>query len=288
VFGGTLRVALPGALPALDPLDATDGPAAAVSCWLYDTLVVIDTRGEPAPGLATGWQFADDGLGLTLTLRADVSFHSWDGWPEGDDGGMDANDVRASLERVFERAGRAATVEVIAPDQLRIVSGRPDPDLVAALASPITSIVPAAAIEALEDGRVDVLPPVGTGPWRLAVTEREADGALRLERHAGAWHRDHAGRPLPYPDTLRLLPYASPQAALDAVLTGEADLALHLPQSLMTRVGTPDGAMALPRIAWPGIDTGLYLTRPGIGGLLDPDTGLMNPVRARLRLVWVE
>ncbi|MBI4295584.1 MAG: ABC transporter substrate-binding protein [Chloroflexi bacterium] len=41
----------------------------------YDTLLVLDSKGELAPMLATDWQFSPDFRSFTLTLRKGVKFH---------------------------------------------------------------------------------------------------------------------------------------------------------------------------------------------------------------------
>jgi len=41
---------------------------------IYDTLVRMDAKGGVVPSLATSWNFSDDGLILTMTLRDGVKF----------------------------------------------------------------------------------------------------------------------------------------------------------------------------------------------------------------------
>jgi hypothetical protein len=73
----TLSVALTG---TIDPQDAPLARNAAERFafrQLYETLVRIDCRGQPQPGLAGSWTSAEAGHEWTLTLRPDARF--WDG-----------------------------------------------------------------------------------------------------------------------------------------------------------------------------------------------------------------
>ena len=45
-----------------------------VMSTIYEGLLTIDENGKAAPGLATEWKIADDGLSITMKLREDVSF----------------------------------------------------------------------------------------------------------------------------------------------------------------------------------------------------------------------
>src|SRR5690554_6694563 len=63
----------------LDPHDATDSPSATVTSHLYETLFELTPEGDIVPHLVTDYEFTNDGLGLNLSIRDDVTFH--DGTP---------------------------------------------------------------------------------------------------------------------------------------------------------------------------------------------------------------
>lgn len=90
--GGVLVAAVPEDFDAIDP---HTGSGETPSVWLslvFETLIGIDKNAEPVPGLAESWEFSDDGLVATFTLRDGVTFH--DGSP------FTSEAVKFSYERI--------------------------------------------------------------------------------------------------------------------------------------------------------------------------------------------
>lgn len=74
-YGGTLRVNMQAALVSLDPADANSADPVAldeISHLLFDTLVTLDGRGNPAPGLASTWRSDSGYQRWSFTLRNNV------------------------------------------------------------------------------------------------------------------------------------------------------------------------------------------------------------------------
>ena len=74
--GGVLRIGQTADVTTLNPLGVLSASESSLHNQLYNTLVQVNQDQQPEPELATAWEFADDGLSLTLTLREDVVFHS--------------------------------------------------------------------------------------------------------------------------------------------------------------------------------------------------------------------
>jgi peptide/nickel transport system substrate-binding protein len=98
VKGGTLKVAQIGDPPTLDPMSTTADVTATDGQSIFESLFVLDANGVPQPMLATGANWSDGSLTLTMPLRPGVLFH--DGTP------MTAADVVASLKRWLKLASR--------------------------------------------------------------------------------------------------------------------------------------------------------------------------------------
>ncbi|RVV97544.1 ABC transporter substrate-binding protein [Mesobaculum littorinae] len=115
LFASAALAALMGATPALsetpddqlvaaftmnniltmDPAAITGGEAVQVLNNVYDALVQFDPETyELQPRIAESWDYADDNMSVTLTLRDDVTFAS--GNP------LTAEDVKFSLDRVMK------------------------------------------------------------------------------------------------------------------------------------------------------------------------------------------
>ncbi|HEY8525290.1 MAG TPA: ABC transporter substrate-binding protein [Acidimicrobiales bacterium] len=160
--------------------------------WLrpvYDRLLTLERgpEGEAqlAPQLATSYEVADDGLSIALTLRDDVTFQ--DGTP------FDAEAVRANLERAQGPESSVAStlaslerVEVVDDTHVVLHLREPDPSVLWAMAVGTTGMmISPAAFE----GNLEA-EPVGSGPFRLVETARDADTVY--ERWDGHWDPDAA------------------------------------------------------------------------------------------------
>ncbi len=148
----------------LDPHTQTAFASLRLLELIYEPLVVTDTFLNLQPGLATSWEFSDDGMTLTFTLREGVTFH------DGSD--FTAEDVIASFERLLdpEVASAAATnyisIESMeAPDDYTVVFNlnTADVPLLSAMAS-TNAVILSSDVIANDD---PALVTVGTGPFML-------------------------------------------------------------------------------------------------------------------------
>ncbi len=73
-YGGSLRVAMREMPQAADPTSLIQAGASNISRLIFDTLVVLDDRGQPQPWLATEWQAEPGDQRWRLSLRSGVSF----------------------------------------------------------------------------------------------------------------------------------------------------------------------------------------------------------------------
>jgi peptide/nickel transport system substrate-binding protein len=163
-YGGTLRVAMRETPQALDPLSLAQLGIPNISRLLFDTLVVLDDRGQPQPSLATSWQAEPGNQRWRLTLRSGVSFT--------DGATMEATAVAASL-----RSSNPDWKVLPVGDMVIVQTGEPHPNLPAELALP-------------RNGMVHGNPQVsGTGPF--SVAQYVAGKHLSLAANDQYW----AGRP---------------------------------------------------------------------------------------------
>jgi peptide/nickel transport system substrate-binding protein len=175
-----------------EPKDITswDGHRASVSqdnqilFTTYDRLVHQDAEGELVPGLATDWNFAEDGSYLELTLREGVTFH--DGEP------FDAEAVKANIERgksledsaVQGELSPIEEVEVIDDRTVRLHLDRPAGNLPNVLTDrPGIMISPAA----FDNPDLDTNP-VGAGMYR--VTDYRPGASITFEAYEDYWDED--------------------------------------------------------------------------------------------------
>jgi peptide/nickel transport system substrate-binding protein len=187
--GGTLRMALTADPPTLDPALTTDLTSAAVERQIFDTLVDLDERLTPEPGLARSWTVSPDRRVYTFALRGDVKFHSGRL--------MDAADVKYSWQRaargkrpwVFDkivgarefidgRAPEISGVRIVDPATLEVRLAAPFAPFIYLVAYDAAAIVPRDDAERL--GADFATHPIGTGAFRMAGWRR--DDELRLER----------------------------------------------------------------------------------------------------------
>ncbi|HEU4842394.1 MAG TPA: ABC transporter substrate-binding protein, partial [Ilumatobacteraceae bacterium] len=116
--------------------DPVTSPSGYTITWLglvYDRLVHNAPDGSLIPGLATSWEYADDGSSVTFHLREGVTFQ--DGTP------FDAAAVKTNIDRaitlegstVASELGRVAEVVVVDPLTVRLDLSSADATLPAVL-----------------------------------------------------------------------------------------------------------------------------------------------------------
>lgn len=213
--GGTLRWAI-GPNVSWDPVTSAAGNEVRHLSLVYASLIKIDERGRPTPGLATKWRFAKDGRSLTLTVRDGVTFT--------DGATLDAGAVKTSLDRAQQQKGSVLTqllanvdrTDVLDPRTVRLRLKQEDYGLPLVLGGKAGMIVSPKAIAA----GVDELPrkPVGAGPFRL--TKFVPDASSSLVRNPDYWDAKDI-----HLDGVELQYLVDPQAVLAGLQSGSIDLA---------------------------------------------------------------
>lgn len=90
--GGTLTIGVTAAPDSLNPGAAYIAESFDLFDLVYDTLLLIDLKGQYYPGLAREWSVAEDGRTWTLKLNEGVTWH--DGTP------LSAEDVKFTFEMI--------------------------------------------------------------------------------------------------------------------------------------------------------------------------------------------
>src|SRR4029077_4191087 len=147
----TLRIGMQGDPATLDPAQSAafvDRVALAAVC---DKLIELGDKLAYVPQLATAWVWTPDGLSLTLTLRAGVTFH--DGEP------LDAAAVKFNIEsskspsysRRVSELKPVKAVPVVDPLTVRLELSEPYAPLLAQLADRAGMMVSPKAARELGD-----------------------------------------------------------------------------------------------------------------------------------------
>jgi peptide/nickel transport system substrate-binding protein len=185
---------------------------------IYETLVKATPEGEISPGVAT-LAISDDRLTYTLTLQEGITFH--DGDP------LTASDVVWTLEQQrAEGANEAAKLSSIesveATDDLTVVLtlSQPDNDLAFRLSQRAGAV--------LNEGATDLETTAnGTGPFTLG--EWNQGSFVSLLRNDDYW-----GEPAKAAEVVFQY-FTDPNAAVNAVLDGDADFITGVDSELIGR-----------------------------------------------------
>lgn len=221
--GGTLRFGTRADTRGLDPhrnyFYYASHPLAAVCASLVD----INQKMEPVPGLAEEWTIADDLKSYTFKLRAGTTFHNG--------AAIDADAVAWNFARVKDpKIGhpsiRAAIRDVESWDVLdkstfRINLSQPNASMLANLIYyPFHMMAP--GTEAQADTN-----PICAGPFKFKSWRK--NHTTEMERHDGWYETDAEGNQLPYLDALVGKPKKEDRVRLTALRTDEVDLIDAMP-----------------------------------------------------------
>jgi peptide/nickel transport system substrate-binding protein len=182
----TLRMAIQEDPDALDPDQGGTYGGRVVFSALCDKLVDIAPDLSIVPMLATDWEWSDDNLELTMTLREGVVFH--DGEP------FNAEAVKFNIERskTLEESRRKAelaqveSVEVVDEHTVRLHLSQPFAPLLAQFTDRAGMMVSPKA--AAELGAGFATAPACSGPFEFV--ERIAQDSIRLKKFEDYWNAD--------------------------------------------------------------------------------------------------
>ncbi|HET6519048.1 MAG TPA: ABC transporter substrate-binding protein [Geminicoccaceae bacterium] len=212
----TLRIGMQEDPDALDPDQGGTYAGRAVFAAMCDKLVDITPDLDIVPVLATGWEWSDDNLALTLTLREGVVFH--DGEP------FDAEAVKYNIERSktlgeSKRKGELAqveSVEVVDGHTARLHLSQPFAPLLAQLTDRAGMMISPKAAEEL--GADFPSRPACSGPYEFV--ERIAQDSIRLKRFDRYWNPDEI-----HIDEVVYRYIEDPTVRLAALQAGDIDIA---------------------------------------------------------------
>lgn len=218
---GPLRVAAQADASSLDPIRSTSGYDRMLLYPVYDTLISFDQSLQPAPGLATAWEWKDSTT-LALTLREGVTFH--------DGTTFDAEAVKFNIERAkgegSKIVGDLASIESVdVVDSQHVVLNLAQPDsalIMNTLADRGGMMVSPTAAE--KAGGDLSAAPVGTGGWSFVKANRGS--TIEYTKFDDYWDSDAVRAP-----TLTFSIMTDPKTRVSALKSGQIDVANEIAPS---------------------------------------------------------
>lgn len=243
--GGTLVVAIPGDLNRSDPALVDDANSSYVLQQIVETLVTLKpgTGGDIIPNLADSWTISPDGKDYTFKIHPGIKFH--------DGTTLDAAAVKFNFDRwlnipkaysdlgytyyidtVIGRGDSSSIVSVDAPDASTVVVHLRNPNSAFLVQMTLTpfGIQSPTALQAGNASAPDFAnnkyaqggPPaaVGTGPFMFK--EWVSNDHVTLVKNPDYWNKAAGG---PYLDAITFKPIADTTATLNALQSGDVDLA---------------------------------------------------------------
>ena len=175
-----------------------------------ERLARTDETGAATPYLATSWQFAEDGLSLTMRLREGVKFH------DGTD--FDSADVVYTINRVldpeFDSPNRSTiksvqSITALDSHTVQFNLNQLDADLPLALTEWKLTMIP--------EGSGDTIGKTGTGTGPFRLTRLDPEGTTEAVAFEDYWG------PRAAVDRVEVIAIPDSEARIQALLTGQID-----------------------------------------------------------------
>lgn len=230
VAGGQIVFGMTGNPVTFNPILQTDTPSGQINSRVYNGLVRVNDKMELVPDLAEKWEFSDDGLVWTFTLKKGVKWH--DGKP------FTSADVKYTYEAIqhpdylgVRRTDFKPITKIETPDDytVKLYVDKPYAPLLSRLTM---GIIPKHVWETTEIGKMKENPanmnPIGTGAYKFVKWEK--DQYIMLEANP-----DYFGEG-PYIQQIIWKFYGDNQVMLAALEKGDIDYMGAIPPDDVERV----------------------------------------------------
>ena len=262
----TLRIGLGADPDMLDPHLARTYYGRFVFAALCDRLVDVDEKLQIVPGLATDWQWSDDGKTLTMNLRQGVTFQ--------DGEKFDADAVKFNIERALTLPGSLrkseissiSSVEVASPSQVIFHLKTPD----AALLSQLTDRAGAMLAPKAAAKPDFATHPVCSGPYQFE--SRVQQDRIVLKRFDNYWNKAAY-----HFDKVVFLPIPDASVRLANLRSGDLDLTEGIAASDVKTVEA-DSRLSLAKVTGLGYQG---ITFNITNGKVDPNNPFAKDARVR-------
>lgn len=244
---------------SFDPADVQEGNYVQYAQPVYDSLLLRKPDGSIAPFLATEWEWSDDLLELTLTLRDDVTFTDGEAF-DGEAAKANLIHFRDSTGPHADLLSNVTDVRVDDAHKITLVLDAPNPALLESLGNMAGMMASPAQ---LDTGSLKTTP-VGSGPFVLDASRTVSGDTYTYTRNADYWNDDV----LTGWDTLVIKYLADNTARTNAIISGQID-------------GGPGGANEQAEAA--GLNIVYAVGNWGGMTLFDRD-GTLNPAMGDVRV----
>ncbi len=222
-YGGAITIGHGSKPGIINPILTSETISVNLMSLIFSSLVKLDGAQQPVPDLAKDWEVSEDGLVWTFFLRDDVKFH--DGHP------LTAHDVEFTYRSIMDpknmspMAKRYSSIDRISMEGdhiFKVFLKHPFAPLIHQLSR---EIAPKHLLENVDlyNARFNQHP-VGSGPFKLI--DWTEDNTITLDANREYFQTGH-----PIVDRLVFKAYPDREAALQAITSGEMDIALDLAAS---------------------------------------------------------
>lgn len=227
---GTLRVAMQS-LVQTDPALVSSDTEVLVAAHVYDYLVDVDPQNRLVPRLAKEWKTSEDGLTYTFTLQEGVAFQ--DGAP------LTAQDVVWTFNRLRDPANDFPTkdlyskiVDIQANGDLEVIFtlNQTNPFFLYDLSDNHALVMKADTADPSQFN--------GTGPFR--VESYSPEDRITLKANPSYFVSGQ-----PRLETVEIIFFADDTAVVDALRSGQVDLAMRIPTPLYQGLAGEQGITSI-------------------------------------------